>query len=461
MYKDGSSLIGTIAGMTWIYAVTNLRKIRHVGRLTTRTNLPGALIGSAISTLILTGCWPTARLPNCVVGKTAPTQEQLKLWQNVPPTKTLDLGVDGSGSMLGLTGSEESMNTWKALLQGVELAAASEGLNLKTKRVGAGKSTLVSSPLKAADPCFFIGCRGFKPITSSLHSFWNKSELSQGQIPIQMVISDLEVNDGDITKLVRAMKPHVEEGAVIAVLSLQHPFQGKVFNSRAKVIHNGEAKRPIFLLATGPQKQLHNLMQTVKNRAALAGVPDTTMNLTYFEDYANGDTLVAKSLGGTGVGGFIPIRLGNTTYNPSQNTDYQFARLFGGAKSIILSSSSSSTSNKWFSNDLGLMQIQAINLPGFEADLGSTSIDGLAINGSNLKAKINLEPTSTALALRASVPRGQLPEPWWLDWDRSSRDTKSPENQTDGLMLLMTSLSKMMVSPDTTPAVSFCLLTRF
>ena len=360
--------------------------------------------------------------------------------------------------MLGLTGSEESMNTWKALLQGVELAAASEGLNLKTKRVGAGTSTLVSSPLKAADPCFFIGCRGFKPITSSLHSFWNKSELSQGQIPIQMVISDLEVNDGDITKLVKAMKPHVEEGAVIAVLSLQHPFQGKVFNSRAKVIHNGEAKRPIFLLTTGPRKQLHNLMQTVKNRAALAGVPDTTMNLTYFEDYANGDT-VAKVLvvQASGDSYQFDLEIQHITRHKTLIINLRDCL----ADKSILSSSSSGTSHKWLSNDLGLMQIQAINLPGFETDLGSTSIDGLAINGSNLKAKINLEPTSTALALRASVPRGQLPEPWWLDWDRSSRDTKSPENQTDGLMLLMTSLSKMMVSPDTTPAVSFCLLTRF
>ena len=132
----------------------------------------------------------------------------------------------------------------------------------------------------------------------------------------------------------------------------------------------------------------------------------------------------------------MPIRLGGTTYSPAQNPDYQFARIFDGAKSIILSSSSSTTSAKWTSNDLGLIQIEGIRLPDFDPDLGNTSVDGFAINSSSLKAKINLEPTSTALALRASVPRGQLPEPWWLDWNRSPRDAESPENQTDGLMLL-------------------------
>ena len=272
--------------------------------------------------------------------------------------------------MLGLTGSSEALTTWRSLLKGVNLAAASEGLTLQSKRVGSGSSNKFESPLKAADPCFFKGCGGFKPVTSSLDSLWKEPGLDQGQIPLRMVLSDLEVNNGDIAKLVGAIKPHVEAGAVIAVLALQLPFQGQVYNSRGEVIHQGEAKRPVFLLATGPRDQLHTLMRSVKTKAALAGVPAGSMKLTHLEDQANRTTLTAQSLRGlpaNAVGGGVPIRLGGTTYSPAQNADYQFAKLFSDAKGLILSSSI--TGNETWRPDLGLIQLEEIPLPGHTGSL--------------------------------------------------------------------------------------------
>ena len=396
-----------------------------------------------------------------MVGATTPTSAQQALWNNTPAATTLDLAIDGSGSMLGLTGSPEALNTWKSLLKGLNLAAASEGLTLQTKRVGSGTSSAVKSPLKAADPCFFQGCKGFTPVTSSPDSLWKEAKLGDGQIPLMMVVSDLEVNDGDIAKLVGAIKPHVEAGAVIGVLALQLPFQGRVFNSQGEVIHQGEASRPIFLLATGPRDQLHTLMQSVKTKAALAGVPVGSMKLTHLEDQVNRGTLKAQALGGVpadAVGAGVPIRLGSTTYSPSQNSDYQFARLFNNAKGLILSSSNNTSTQTWQS-DLGLIQLETISLPGYSGSLNGISIGEFAVSGSDLHVKIDLSPGITGQAIRASVPRGQLPETWWLQWDRSSQDTDTPQNQTDGLMLLMTSLGKLMVAPGTTPAAAFCLLT--
>ena len=428
--------------------------------LSTEPLLRTSWFGFALTTLLLSSC-RGAQLPACVVGAAAPTNAQQSLWKSTPAANTLDLGIDGSGSMLGLTGSSEALTTWRSLLKGVNLAAASEGLTLQSKRVGSGSSTKFESPLEAADPCFFRGCGGFKPVTSSLDSLWKEPGLDQGQIPLRMVLSDLEVNNGDIAKLVGAIKPHVEAGAVIAVLALQLPFQGQVYNSRGEVIHQGEAKRPIFLLATGPRDQLHTLMRSVKTKAALAGVPAGSMKLTHLEDQANRTTLTAQSRRGLpadAVGGGVPIRLGGTTYSPAQNAGYQFAKLFSNAKGLILSSSI--TGNETWRPDLGLIQLEEIPLPGHSGSLNGVSIGGFAVNGSNLSVKIDLSSANDGQSIRASVPRGQLPEPWWLQWNRSAQgDNDTPENQTDGLMLLMTSLGKLMVAPGTTPAAAFCLLT--
>ncbi len=363
--------------------------------------------------------------------------------------------------MLGLTGSPEALNTWKSLLKGLNLAAASEGLTLQTQRVGSGTSSAVKSPLKAADPCFFQGCKGFTPVTSSPDSLWKEAKLGDGQIPLRMVVSDLEVNDGDIAKLVGAIKPHVEAGAVIGVLALQLPFQGRVFNSQGEVIHEGEASRPIFLLATGPRDQLHTLMQSVKTKAALAGVPTSSMKLTHLEDQANRATLTARAFSGVpanAVGGGVPIRLGSTTYSPALNEHYQFAKLFSDAKKLTLSSSSNARTQTWQS-DLGLIQLEEILLPGYSGSLSGVSIGGFALNGSNLDVNIDLPSGNTEQAIRVLVPRGQLPESWWLQWNRTAQESEAPQNQTDGLLLLMTSLGKLMVAPGTTPAAAFCLLT--
>lgn len=418
-------------------------------------------LGATFSLLLLTGCSGGARLPDCITGLTAPTSEQEALWDSVPAATTLDLAVDGSGSMLGLTGSPRSLSTWKSLLKGVNLAAASQGLNIQAKRVGAGRSTAIESPLLASNPCFFKGCGGFAPVTSSLDSLWKSPGLSKGQIPMRMVVSDLEVNDGDIAKLVAAIKPHVEGGAVIGVLAMQLPFEGSVFNSQGVVIHRGEAKRPIYLLATGPRNQMHSLMQSVKTKSALAGVPASSMQLTHLEEQVNRATLTAQSLGGVpanAVGGGVPIRLGGTTYGPAQNPDYQFVRLFENAKGMILSSSND-TNVKTLQPDLGLIQLKNIPLPGHKEALNGTSIGGFTTTGSDLKVKIDLPQGSSGEAIRASVPRGQLPEAWWLQWNRPAQDSETSQNQTDGLLLLMTSLGKLMVAPDTSPSAAFCLLT--
>lgn len=421
-------------------------------RHSTRSWLTTAAIASLIS-----GC-SSPQLPSCINGLEAPTARQRQLWDAAPQATSLELGVDGSSSMLGLTGSADSSRAWKALLKGVSLGAAANGLSLKTQRIGSGRSTAITSPMQAAEACFFQGCGAFQPVTSSLQSLWRNPGLSQGKPPLRLAISDLEVNNGDIANLVAAIKPHVEQGAVIGVLAVQLPFEGKVFNSQGTVIHQGKAERPTYLLATGPRSQVHALLKDVKTKAALAGVPTGSMRLTLLDEQANAPTLTAKSIAGENSGFGQPLRLGTTTFSPSGNGEYQFARLLQkDAERVVLSSGMGANTQTQLLPDLGLINVVPVPLPDTSPNSSGVKVNGFQVSGTDLSVALGIADNTIGGAVRANVPRGQLPEAWWLAWNRQQLEDDDVHNQTDGLLLLLTSLSKLMVENGTTPAASLCL----
>ena len=416
---------------------------------------PRPLLAFSFLSLLLTGCSSTP-LPPCVQGLEAPTKSQQALWSGVEDSTQMDLGIDGSGSMLGLTGSAVARDAWRSLIQGVKLASANQGLTINSKRVGGGKLTSFDNPGKAINPCFFTGCGPFLPVTSSLDSLWNSPGLTGNKIPLNVLISDLEVNNGDISKLIKSTRPHAKAGAVIGVLALKLPFDGKVFNSRGAVIYQGDASRPVYILASGPQSQVRPLLQSIKSKISVGGLNTSSMKLTYLEDWVNRKTLTAKSLSGVSSG--VPLRFGKTTYSPSGTNEYQFAKLKKGLNSLTLSSNAVVSTSKLASVNIG--SLQTIQLPGFEANLNGVSDGGVMINGSDLVFKVDILNVSDSKALRAVMPRGQLPEDWWIKWDRKSMVSESPQDQTDGLLQLMTSLGELFVDPQVTPAASFCLLTN-
>ncbi|MCP9819868.1 hypothetical protein KBZ18_10220 [Synechococcus sp. Cruz-9H2] len=394
-----------------------------------------------------------------MTGNPAPTPAQHKQWDALPAAASLDLAIDGSGSMLGLTGSAQAASAWKGLIKGVTLAAAANGLPVQAQRAGGGESKPFSDALEAADPCFFEGCGAFRPVSSSLEALWNAPGLSKGKAPLRIAISDLEVNDGDIAKLVASIRPHADQGAVIGVLAVRLPFNGMVYDSQGAVIHTGEAKRPVYLLATGPRTQLHGLLTDVKTKAALAGVATDAMQLTFLDEQANAPTLTANSVSGTpadAISGGLPVRLAGTTYSPAGEDHYQFAKLYPKAEGVTLSSSRSLPSGQE-KPDLALVRLEAIALPGGSSGLNGLSVKGFQMNDQELSVTIRIPDTSPSKAVRAFVPRGQLPEAWWLSWNRWSPAEERAHDQTDGLLLMLTSLSKLMVAPGATPAASLCL----
>ena len=419
------------------------------------------LIGVAGVITALTGCASTAP-PTCVVGATTPTADQTSLWQSVPEASSLELAIDGSGSMQGLTTAGEPAGQWQKLIKAVSLSAASTDVDVQTFRVGSGTIQPVASWQDATQPCFYQGCGQYQPVSSSLDTVWRRPGLTPAEngapatIPLRLTITDLEANNGDITKLTAVIKEHVGQGAVIGVLALKLPFDGDVYNSNAEIIFKGRTERPIYLLATGPQRQVHTLLDEIKSNASISGIPTDSIKITYLDRYIATPTQTVGVVEGRPQGQVaqgLPIRLNGTTYRPGNN--YALVKLFPEATGVALASKQGINLSSANNTKLGFAKLESVEP---NTSLNGETISGEAIVNNHFVVQLNLPNPSTGNALRVTVPRGALPQQWWVDWDR--RDPLNPESnqQTDGLLLLMSNLSKMLVEPGSTPAVAYCLM---
>ena len=423
-----------------------------------------SFMSAAGALLILTGCRLTKPPPACVVGTPPPSSTRRTLWESVPDATSLELAIDGSGSMLGFTAAGAPSSNWQKLIKAVTLSAASTNVGVETFRVGSGTIKPLSSWQEATKPCFYQGCGAYPPVSSSLDTVWQRPGLTkatkgngaQAKVPLRLTITDLEANNGDITKLTRVIKQHVEQGAVIGVMAFKLPFNGSVFNSNAQVIFKGKTERPIYLLATGPQRQVHKLLDEIKSNASISGIEADSIQISHLDRIISSPTQTVEIVEGmptASVASGLPIRLNGVTYRPGN--DFALVKLFPKAKGVAMATKRGISVTGINTTQLGLAKLESID-PA--TPLNGESITGEAIINNQLVVQIALPNPAIGNVLRVTVPRGALPQQWWVDWDRRDPENPNSKQQTDGLLLLMSNLSKMLVEPGSTPAASFCLM---
>ena len=130
-------------------------------------------------------------------------------------------------------------------------------------------------------------------------------------------------------------------------------------------------------------------------------------------------------------------------------------KLFPEAKGVAMASKKGISISGVKSTKLGLAKLESID-PA--TPLNGESITGEAIVNNHLVVQLALPNPTIGNALRVTVPRGAMPQQWWVDWDRRDPENPNSTQQTDGLLLLMSNLSKMFVEPGSTPAASLCLM---
>jgi hypothetical protein len=409
--------------------------------------------------MALTGCG--AKLPDCLVGlKKAGTQNQSAIAKKPPQVdQQVLIGIDGSGSMLGYAQASNKA-VWPRLLQSISQGILLEGLQPVTYRIGAGaaEGPIGASVTSAANPCFFKGRGGYRPVASSLETLWTVQGDSK-VLPLRLLISDLEVNQSDISSLLGGIQSDLGKGASAGILGLKAPFTGDVYGANGQVIHKGSTKRPLFILATGPKEQVQSVLNEIKKTLALRGITDAKVSMIGQNSSAKEKT--AEWVGGTpatAATAGINIRIEGKTYSPAQNPSYQFIRLNSGATGLSVS-----TSNQWSAGsvrpDFGIADLERLPIGGGQTEQAEgMQISKIEISGSNLKLWLDVDQSAASGLYRIIIPAGSMPEQWWVDWDRPDGDTTNVGEKTQGLLLLMTTLSRQIAgSANSPPAAAMCI----
>lgn len=357
--------------------------------------------------------------------------------------KEVLIGIDGSDSMLGYARAADR-SSWLGLLKSINLSANTLRLQARSFRVGGRIATQLAggSTIAASNPCFFGGCAPFKPVASGLQTLWQFPYPGQSP-PLRLLISDLEVNGGELSPLVAGIQTDLAKGASAGVLALKLPFTGPVFNSQGQRFFEGTLNRPLYLLATGPADQVKALLEEIRKIMAQKGIQSQELSL--FGDLNSSPSLTARDArvipperGGVGV----PVQFSSGRYSSGSNGDYRFIQLKPGATGFSVM-----TIKPWSGGttrpDLGLVRLERIPLGADESSSpGGVKIRQMLVAGSHLRLDLDVPPSTPSGALRATIYT--LPEQWWIDWDRENRNDLKPAQKaekTEGLLLLLNILS--------------------
>jgi hypothetical protein len=371
--------------------------------------------------------------------------------------KQVLIGIDGSGSMLGY--SQADKNVWQRFLQSINQGILRKGLQPVTYRIGGGvaEGPIGASVTEAADPCFFKGCADFKPVASSLEKLW-ALESNAKVLPLRLLVSDLEVNQNDITSMLGSIRGDIAKGASAGVLGVKAPFKGDVFSSDGQIIYKGSTNRPVFILATGPKEQVSSVLNEIRKTLALKGVNDVRVSMIVSGGVI--ETMKAQWVSGvptTTATTERTIQIGAKNYSPARNPEYQFIRLDPGATGLSVA-----TMKKWSEGserpDFGIADLERLSITGSQTLIaGGMQINSIKISGLNIKVGIDVDNSAESGPYRVVIPAGSLPEQWWVEWDRPEADKSKPGEKTEGFLSLMTSLSRETAgSANAPPAAVMC-----
>jgi hypothetical protein len=414
---------------------------------------------SGAGILLLTGCG--AKLPDCDAGLKANTAQTTSGMPKKPlqTGQQVLIGIDGSGSMLGYAQASDR-NIWPRLLQSISQGILLKGLQPITYRIGAGaaEGPLKGSVTQATNPCFFKGCEGFRPVASSLETLWS-IQRDGNILPLRLLVSDLEVNQSDISSLLAGIQPDLAKGASAGILGIKAPFTGDVFGANGQIIQRGNVTRPVFILATGPKEQVRSVLDEVKKTLSLRGISDTRVSII---DRNNGvKTRFAKWIGGAparAATSGINVRLDGQTFSPAHNQNYQFIRLNSGATGLSVA-----TTKPWSQGterpEFGIADLEKLPIANGQPQAAEgMQVNSIEISGSNVRVGIDVDQSAASGLYRVVIPAGSMPEEWWVGWDRAEGEKTNVGSKTQGLLLLMTTLSRQIAgAANAPPAAALCI----
>jgi hypothetical protein len=109
--------------------------------------------------------------------------------------------------------------------------------------------------------------------------------------------------------------------------------------------------------------------------------------------------------------------------------------------------------------DFGIADLEKLPIAGGQPQAAEgMQVSSIQISGSNVRVGINVDQSVASGLYRVVIPAGSMPEEWWVGWDRPEGDKTNVGSKTQGLLLLMTTLSRQIAgTANAPPAAAMCI----
>ena len=229
--------------------------------------------GYGLLLLLLSGC-----------GKGLDCVEQASSAQETDPFQKVqvELGVDGSGSMLGYV--QEEASRYAQAIDSLSTLLADKAVPTRYWRIGKGAT--VNAPqelsptefLKARDPEFYAACepnaqsQAFPCVSSTLEQIYAVEKQNPKQDTLRILLTDLEPDNAAVGQLAgkisNELKQNKDYKAIL--LGVRSEYNGPIFvattgKTAGKYDTTGknldQAGRPFYVLMTGPKDAVDALVE--------------------------------------------------------------------------------------------------------------------------------------------------------------------------------------------------------
>lgn len=418
---------------------------------------------------LLTACNSGISRLNCV---DEPKNDSAEIWSKDSRPIKINIGVDGSGSMLGFVSGNgtrfaQAIDTVSALI-------AAKGLTNQTSFWRLGSNGTIQKPQKisetqfldARSPQFFCtGAVSKYPCVTSTLSQLLEIPISSPQDRLDVLLTDLEPDSGAIATLAKRYSQLIKSypDYKIMLLGIKGQFNGTIYPAQNGAFkpfwYSSEALpidrkgRPFYVLLSGPTSAVDNFVEAFKKMPM--GVSQA-LRASIFTTPGNKEDII--TLDNTASWGWPTNRacLSEITAfdrkipsNPSQ-------WLLGSIESACLGKPfdlqlKSVTSNRLPTSVIPLTQIELSPQSGGYRLLSSEVSNGRLVVG----LKINPKLLSSTEPIAIHVSNQTLNSALWSDWDSGISNPSG--HTTQNLLLFINSLQAISPKSADRPAIKLCL----
>lgn len=426
--------------------------------------------------VVLGGCQP--QYLNCV-NKSVVSKDASDPFENV----ALEIGIDGSASMYGFVNLSGSL--YSEAIQSLALLVGNRGIETRYWRIGGNskfpKAISETEFLDGKTLKFYTGQDPKYPrISSTLNQIYKiaspkptvrpNMDAEEDPVPPQVVrilLSDLEPNQSAIDQISKAVSMELKNnpGYTAMLLGVKSQYKGHIFTADTGKITienystEGQnldvAGRPFYILMTGPQKALEEI---VKNLDQLAFKVSKSFRIASFDISNNSVITLDNSRFSLASSSSVDEQ---TESAPSctetiSSIGEKMSRPEEENQWLIFYQKSCDSPQNFQVKDLQsqpsfLLRGAAISKDLIQVDSPAVSLNQVALEGDRLDLNMTIDPNQVDIRkggeIYLTIPNASLDQAVWSTWDTTVDKANGAKTQNllpfiSGLRLAVNEIAK-------------------